>query len=297
MDRIDALRLLLDVRESRSFSATARKRGIATSTVTSAVTQIEQETGTRLLTRSTRKLALTHEGERFVEDALRVVSAWDLAVASMRHDGPLTGPIRITATNDFGRNQLRPMLDAFQRLHPAVHVSLVLGDDTIDLLGGQLDLALRYGPLQDSGLHARRLVGDQRLVCASPVYWAQRGKPAHPSELVQHNCLVLARPESPLANWPFRVGGQTVHVKVSGDRQASDGDILREWAVEGVGIAFKNGWDVRAELEAGLLETALEDFSAGEVNLYAVHPGNPSRRVVALLEFITERLSRLARDE
>lgn len=292
MDRIDALRLFIGVAEAGSFSRVARERSIATSTATLAVSQLEQEFGARLMARSTRRLALTHEGETLLEDARRIVAEWDAAWQGMRQDGALSGPIRVTATNDFGRAQLRPLLDRFQAQHPGLSVNLLLGDNTIDLIDERIDLALRYGPLPDSGLHARLLVPGTRHVCASPAYWRRRGRPAHPDELAGHNCLILARPGAPLAAWPFRDGGRPFHVKVVGDRQASDGDVLRQWAIEGVGVVLKNGCDVRRELAMGQLETALDDYVAGPVDLYAVHAsGTPSRRVAALVEFLAQALA------
>ena len=292
MDRIDALRLLLNVAETGSFSAVARQRSVATSTVTLAVNQLEQEFGARLMVRSTRRLVFTHEGETLLADARRIVSEWDAALCSVREDGPLAGPIRVTATNDFGRTLLRPLLDAFQARHAGIRISLVLSDNTIDLIDEHIDLALRNGPLPDSSLRARALVRGARQVCASPAYWQQAGKPEHPNDLAQHNCLILARPGAPIAAWPFRDGGKVFSVKVSGDREASDGGVLRAWALEGVGVITKNRWDIQQELEAGTLETALDDYVAGAVDLYAVHPGGvPSRRVAALVDYLAEAFS------
>lgn len=292
MDRIDALRFLLDVSDIGSFAGVARQRAVATSTVALAVTQLEQEFGARLMTRTTRQLAFTHEGERLLADARRIVSEWDAAMSGLRQDGPLIGPIRITATNDFGRTQLRPYLDAFQAQHPAVRIDLVLTDNMVDLADDRIDLALRYGPLADSTLRARLLIRGRRLVCASPGYWKKVGKPKHPDELARHNCLILARPGAPLVVWPFRENGKLFQVKVSGDRQASDGGVLREWAIEGLGVIIKNDCDIRREFETGVLETALDDYVAGQVDLYAVQPNGPaSRRVAALIDFLSEALS------
>jgi len=115
----------------------------------------------------------------------------------------------------------------------------------------QIDLALRYGPLPDSGLQARLLVSGHRLVCASPAYWDRHGRPTHPDQLAQHNCLVLARRGAPLSAWTFRENDRTFSVKVSGDRQISDGAILREWSTGGVGVIWNNRQDIRRELEQG----------------------------------------------
>lgn len=291
MDRIDALRLLLEVAEAGSFSSVARQRVIATSTVALAVSQLERELGARLMTRSTRRLVFTHEGEALLGDARRIVTEWDAALSSLREDGPLSGPIRVTASSDFGRNHIRPLLDAFQARHPGIHISLILSDKAIDMLEEHLDLAIRSGPLPDSSLRARLLTRGARLVCASPGYWDQTGRPAHPRDLENHNCMIVARPGAPLSTWPFREADNLFSVKARGDRQASDGDIVRQWALEGLGVIFKNEWDIREDIEAGRLETVLDDFVAGPVDLYAVHPdGPPSRRLAALVEFLAAAL-------
>jgi DNA-binding transcriptional LysR family regulator len=291
MDRIDALRLYLDVAEVGSFSRVARRRVIATSTVGLAVSQLEAELGARLIVRSTRKLVLTDAGNALLADARRIVGDWDAALNGLRENGPLSGPIRVATTNDFGRRFLRPLLDTFQDRHPGVHITLLLSDTTQDLVEERIDLALRNGPLPNSSLRARLLIRGPRLVCASPMYWAKRGKPARPEELADHNCIVLARPGAPLAAWPFRDGERSFTVKVGGDRQASDGDLMRYWALEGRGVIIKNLWEIQEDLAGGDLETALMDFGAGPVDLYAVAPsGAPSRRVAALIEFLAEAL-------
>ncbi|MBN3759319.1 LysR family transcriptional regulator [Burkholderia sp. Ac-20365] len=291
MDRIDALRLLIDVAEIGSFSAVARQRTVATSSVTLAVNQLEQEVGATLITRTTRRLVFTHEGLALLDSARRIIAEWDSTLAGLKQEGPLTGPIRVTATNDFGRVQLRPLLDRFQALHPAIHMSLLLSDSTVDLIDEHIDVALRNGPLADSNLHARLLVRGERVVCASPDYWRTHGKPSLPGDLAHHNCLILARPGAPLAAWRFRVAGKPINVKVSGDRQASDGGVLREWAVAGLGVIIKNRWDIRAELAEGTLETALDDYVTEHVDLFAVYPATtPHRRITALIEFLSGEL-------
>jgi DNA-binding transcriptional LysR family regulator len=216
----------------------------------------------------------------------------DAALTGMREAGPLAGPIRVTATNDFGREQLRPLLDAFQLLHPGIHISLMLNDSTVQLIDEHIDLAVRNGPLADSSLHARLLVRGERLVCAAPDYWRRHGKPAVPGDLAGHNCLILARPGAPLAAWPFRVNNKALSVKVSGDRDASDGGVLRQWALAGKGVIIKNRWDIRAELAAGTLETVLDEYVAEQIDLYAVYPAAaPSRRVAALIDFLAAQLA------
>jgi DNA-binding transcriptional LysR family regulator len=292
MDRLDALRLFVEIAEAGSFSAAARKSTVSTSTVTLALQKLEEEVGARLIMRTTRRLAFTHEGQRFLDDARRVLADWDSAILSLREDGPLNGPIRLTASNDFGRTRVVPLLDKFMSLHPQVQVSVLLTDGVVDLVDQHLDLALRNGPLIDSRLKARLLLTGPRVVCAAPSYWATHGKPMHPSQLSSHNCLILERPDAPFTNWPFVVDGKQIAVRVSGNRVASDGSVLREWAVNGYGAILKNRWDIYHELLSGRLETALDSFIGERVDLFAVYAGAvPSRRVGTLIDFIARELS------
>ena len=292
MDRLDALRLFVEIAEAGSFSAAARKSAVSTSTVTLALQKLEEEVGARLITRTTRRLAFTHEGQRFLDDARRVLADWDAAILSLRDDGPLNGPIRLTASNDFGRARIVPLLDKFMALHPQIQVSLLLTDGVVDLVDQHLDLALRNGPLLDARLKARLLLTGPRVVCAAPSYWATHGKPMHPAQLASHNCLILSRPDAPLGDWPFVVDGKPISVKVSGNRIASDGGVLREWAVHGYGVILKNRWDIYHELLSGRLQTALDPFIGERVDLFAVSAGTmPSRRVGVLVDFLAQELA------
>lgn len=292
MDRLDSLRFFIDIAEAGSFSAVARSRAVALSTVTLALQRLEAELGVSLITRSTRRLSLTHDGERFLNDSRRLLADWDTAVDGLHQHGPLKGPIYMTAPNDFGRNRLLSLIDEFMLLHPEVQIHLLLNDRVVDLVEQHLDLALRTGPLPDSRLKARLLLQGPRLVCASPSYWQAHGKPQHPSELVRHNCLVLAKPGTLQTTWQFVEKGKPLSVKVTGNRVANDGSALREWAIRGKGIVLKVKWDICADLQAGRLEPALESHVAEQVNLYAVYPGDsPNRRVAALIGFLASRLS------
>lgn len=290
MDRIDALRLYVDVTKQGSFSKVARSLSIATSTVTLAVTQLEQELGVSLIVRSTRQLGLTHEGEMLKLEAQRLVDQWDNTLKNINSPAEIISPLKITASNDFGHIHLRKLLDEFQVRHANTKISLILSDNPLDLIGENIDVALRSGPLPDSNLKAKMLLKGKRLVCASPAYWREKTKPSHPSDLQKHNCLILARPGAPLSSWPFNDGDKSFSVKVSGDREATSGEIIREWALEGYGVAIKNYWDIKKFIDAGLLETVLDDYNSGDVNLFAVFPASgKNKRVGLLVDFLVEK--------
>lgn len=293
MDTLDALRLFVSIAETGSLTAAARQQTVAPSTVTLALQQLEERAATRLITRSTRRLTFTHEGERFLIDARRLLADWEGAMDGVKQGGPLQGPIRVTATSDFGRLRLAPLLDRFLDQHPAIQVELLLGDGVIDMIERGLDVALRNGPLVDSTLRSRLLVSSRRIICATPAYWDAHGRPEHPDQLAEHNCLVLYRPGVPFATWPFVIEGRPVAVRVAGNRVANDGGVLRHWAMQGYGPMIKNIWEVRREIDEGILETVLDDFARPHVDLYAVTASKtPSRRVSALVDFLALQLGR-----
>lgn len=136
----------------------------------------------------------------------------------------MQGPNRVTASNDFGRNCLVPIIDEFMQLHSEVKINLLLSDLVESLLEQQIGIAIRSGPLRDSRLKAKLLMEGRRRVCAIPSYWREHGKPQHPSELVNYNCLMLARPGAQISTWPFMVDGKRLSVKINGgtERRAAE---------------------------------------------------------------------------
>jgi DNA-binding transcriptional LysR family regulator len=163
MDTLEALRLYVAIAETGSFSAAARQVSVSTSTVTVALQQLEEQARVSLITRSTRRLSFTFEGRRFLADARKLLADWDASIAGVQ-DGPLRGPIRMTATQDFGRTEVAPLIDRFLDLHPAVQIALHLSDGVVDLVEQDIDLALRNGPLADSALKARLMLRGRRVV-------------------------------------------------------------------------------------------------------------------------------------
>ncbi|MCW5830865.1 MAG: LysR family transcriptional regulator [Labilithrix sp.] len=295
MDRFESMALFIEIAERKSLAAVARSRNVAPSTVTLALQRLEERLGARLVTRSTRRLSLTSEGERYLGDCSRILAELaesERAVAGQRRG--ISGLLRITTTNDFGRARVAPLVHRFLRAHPGVRVELLLSDAVLDLIEERVDLALRFGPLLDSRLMARRLFTSRRVVCAAPSYWKAHPPPRHPKELVEHNCLVLARRGAPQASWPFRDGrGGTFHVQVAGDRTANDGGVLRTWSLDGAGVIFKSAWDAEDDIRAGRLVPVLESFALPSTELHAVHTGGraPSRRLAVFLDFLEKNLT------
>jgi DNA-binding transcriptional LysR family regulator len=267
MDTLEALRLFVSIAETGSLSAAARREAVATSTVSVALQQLEERVGAKLIVRSTRRLALTYEGQQFLSDARRLLADWDGAIALVQ-EGPLRGPIKSTAPLEFGREELAPIVDRFLAQHPEVMITLHLADDVIELVERQIDLALRFGPLTDSTLKARLLLRANRVVCAAPSYWKTRGVPERPEDLANHNCLVQARPDAPFATWTFLTDGQpklTAHFRFQGIRF----ETVVEYGVANAPrgkIPFFSLDEVKladSDLIIGYLKTVLPDPDAG----------------------------------
>ncbi len=292
MDLLAHIRTFLNIVDRGSLAAAAKADGIAPSAVTASLQRLEAHVGATLILRSTRRLSLTAQGERFLSQGRRILAEIDDAVEQVREEGPLRGTIRLTSINDFGRSHLSGLIDSFQALHPQVRFELSLEDDVVDLVDSGFDLAIRTGPLADSRLTARLIQRGGRSVCASPVYWARHGKPKRPEDLAYHNCLFLARPGAPQSTWRFREGRRTLGVRVSGNRTANDGGLLRQWAIDGAGVVLKSDYDIRADIAARRLETVLEDYRGDDVNLFAVHASGRglSRRAHAFIDHLAKAL-------
>lgn len=290
---INDLRAFLETVRLGSMSAAGRYLDRTPGAISTGLGRLESSLGIRLMERNSRSCRLTPEGELF---RARVVTALDTlddaARLTQAEQTALVGEIRVTAAADFARRYLRRFLDGFQGRHPRVHVRLRVTDDLQDLLAEPLDLAIRYGELPDSNLVATTLANSTRIPVAAPGYIERFGMPEHPQELSGHNCLIYTRRGEAYRQWRFRRGTETCAVTVRGDREASDGSIVREWALEGAGIACKSELDVNEELESGRLIRVLPAWRGESAPLNAVYPGRGPRpaRVSQLVEFLKLQL-------
>lgn len=294
MDSFSLLRLIIAIDDQRSMVRAARSLSISPSTATLSLQRLEDQIGGRLVNRSTRRVTFTAEGEMFVASARRILDDLADAMEAVSDTGPLRGQIKLTATHDFGRSRLAPLIDTFMQDNPQVSVSLFLSDGVVDLIKDGFDFAIRISSSASMAgrQNARLLRRGTRRVCAAPGYWDRRGRPQHPRELSQHNCLFLTRPESSESSWTFMEQDRSFHVRVTGDRTANDGSAIRAWSVAGAGVILNASFDVADDLEAGRLESVLDDFTRHDVNLYAVlgHEGPASRRVRALIDHLDRDL-------
>jgi DNA-binding transcriptional LysR family regulator len=294
--QLSQLQLFVRLADAGSLSAAARQLQITPAAASAALKRLEAALLVRLVERSTRSMRLTPEGELLREHAQRALGVLDDARSLLGAQKELlAGEIHLAAPSDLGREVLSPMLDGFLAQHPGLRLAWQVSDSMHDLLRDQVDLAVRYGALRDSGLVARPLHTTARVLVASPAYIARHGAPAHPTDLPQHNCLALNLGGRPQLQWAFHRDGTAVTIKVRGNRRADDGALVRQWAVQGLGIAHKARLDVLADLKAGRLVMLMPDWEGEAFPLHAIVPAQRHMplRVRRLLEELVLQFSRI----
>ncbi len=289
--QLEHLTLFLTIVEKGSLAGAGRELGLAATTVSERLLALESHYGVTLLNRTTRAISLTDEGRTLVEGARHVLAAAHELDSRVRLGAKtLSGLIRISAPIDLGRNIIKSVVDSFLQDNPNISVELLLSDGYVNIIDEGIDLAVRFGELADSSLRAKSLGVSQRLVCAAPHYLKQHGTPQIPTELKQHNCLLM-RFGSQLDNvWNFRVKGKMQQVSVKGNRLANDGALVHDWCLAGFGIALKSHWDVAKDIKAGKLVEILPDYVAPSLPIQMLFPPSRSqpRRVRALAAALSE---------
>lgn len=291
-DRARALALFSAVVEEGSFSAAGRVLDMSPSAVSRAVDRIEARLGVRLLLRSTRALSLTAEGQAYLQAARRILTDLDDVEQQIADQGAPRGRLRINAALSHGRLCVVPLLGEFAARFPHILIDIALNDALVDVAGGQADVAIRFGPLPDSSLTARKLGETRRVIVASPEYLARHGRPEVPEDLHQFNCLNFNfRRVEPV--WPFRRDGRDFALSVAGNIEANNGETLGQLAAAGVGIARIGRFSVASEIADGRLVPLLEEFNPGDVEqIHAVFVGGVSTpaRVRVFVDFLAAHL-------
>jgi len=285
-DRLQAMQTLVRVVELGSFSAAARELASTQSAVSKQVAALEKALGAQLLARSTRALKLTEAGERYVEQARRLVAEIAEAESELRAgEHRLQGWLRVATSGSFGRLKLMPLVQSFLAAHPGVKIDLRLNDGFIDLVEQGIDIAVRIGEQPDSSLIARRIGTVRRAVVARRGYFEQRGlaPPRHPQELQQHDCIVYSELRSG-PTWTFEAGpdadaapGTLASVRVAGSLRTNSGEAVREAVLAGMGLAYAPHWLVEKELARGEVELAMPHWQGQALPMQLVSP--PQRRL------------------
>lgn len=294
MDRLLAMQTFVRVVETGSFSAVAREQSGTQSAVSKQVAALERHLGTKLLTRTTRALSLTDDGERYFEDAQRVVAEVEEAEGRLRRgQHHLSGWLRVAASVGFGTRVLRPHVHSFLAAHPDVRIDFRLHDGFIDLVEQGVDLAVRIGNLADSTLVARRIGTIRRAVVASRAYLetvnVERPSPQVPEDLKRHPCIVYTELRGRNL-WDFSTrDGAAVSVRVEGPLHTNSSEIVRAAVLDGVGIAYSPTWLFQDLIDSGVVQVLLPDWQPSPLPLQLVSP--PERLQAAKVRAFAEHLA------
>jgi DNA-binding transcriptional LysR family regulator len=273
MDRLKLIETFVAVATKGSLTAAARGEGVAPAVIGRRIDALEEHLGVKLLLRTTRRISLTHEGSAFLEDCQRLLVDLANAEASVSAGGvKASGHLRVTAPAGFGRRHVAPLVPKFLAQHPEVSVSLNLSDRVVDIVNEGFDCAIRVGDLGDSSLISVRLADNRRLCVATPAYLQRAGTPKSPADLARHECLTLSSDASQTRGWAFMVDGVLTHLRPSGRLDCSDGQVLHDWCLAGLGLAWRSTWEVEREVAAGRLVVVLDEFAAPPNGIFAVFP-------------------------
>lgn len=291
-----SLRLFILASDLLNISAAGRQLGMAPAVASSTLAKLERIVGADLLHRSTRKVALSSEGEDFIPFAREIIAQEEAAFSAMGKGlTQVSGTLRFAAPSTFAQLYIAPMLCDFLDAHPGLTLDLRLSDAQFDLIEGSFDLALRNAPLTDSSLRARKLAEDRRILCASPDYLAKHGTPQSPDELSHHRLIAFRDQKQRSLKGPDGVAGVFSPLAAQSKLIVDDGLTLKRATLSGAGISLNSLWSIHSELEAGELVHVLPGVQGAEdYMLWLVFPKTNvlSPKVRVFMDFLIERLGR-----
>jgi len=287
MDRLGAMETFVLVVETGSFSAAARRLNIGQPAVSKTIAQLESRLAVRLLLRSTRGLTPTEAGFAFFERAKRAIEEADEADNAARGAaGGLTGNLRICAAVTFGRMHIVPHLAAFLEQNPQLNIDLMLDDRNVNLVEEGVDIALRLGTLNDSGLTARKIAQSRRVVLGTPTYFEKHGEPTCPSDLGKHQAIVYTLGGG--ANWQFKQADEEHPVIINGRLRISAAEGLRAAVLSHQGLTMASQWMFAPELASGAVREVMSEWTLPNQELWAVFPTGrmASAKARAFVEYV-----------
>jgi len=292
MIELEDLRSFVEVVESGGFSRAARRLGVSKSMVSRRVGRLEDELGSRLLSRTTRGLSPTEAGLELKARSERILAELEEAREAVASQGSeVVGRLRLSAPLSFGVRYIAPVLAQIACKHPRLEIDVSYTDRIVDVVGEGLDAAVRIGALRDSSLIARRLAPVRAVIVASPDYLARNEHPRTPSDLTRHQCLIYTG--SSVLDWVFRSDKSTISVRPEGRLRTDSGEVIQQWAIEGLGIAAMPSFLVSDALSEGKLEHILRDYYLPEVAIHIVRPPGAyvPGKVRVLIDTLVERFS------
>jgi DNA-binding transcriptional LysR family regulator len=292
MDRLQAMRVLLDVAEAGSLSAASRRLKMPLATVSRRIGELEAHLGAKLINRTSRSFDLTDAGRDYIAASRRILD--DVAEAERAVAGEYAAPkgeLIITAPLVFGRLHVLPVVVECIKAYPEVDVRLVLNDRIVSLAEDHVDVAVRIGEMPDSSLVALRVGSIGRIVCASPAYLRARGRPRHPAELAGHDCITFDN-LMPADRWVFMRGKTEIAVPIRTRLSVNTAEAAIDAAVAGIGLTRVLSYQAAEALSQKQLEVVLADFQPPPAPVSLVHAGGRllPRKVRAFLDLAAPRL-------
>ncbi len=294
MDRLAAMQAFVKVVELGSFSAAADQLDLSKSAVSKMVRGLEDHLGARLLNRTTRRLALTEAGGRYVDEVGRILA--DLAeieAATADEQATPRGRLKVNAPMSFGLIHMAPALPGLMRTYPELRIDLTLNDRTVDLIDEGFDVAVRIGRLRDSSLIARKLCEVDVILVASPGYLAAAPPLVEAGDLPRHEALIYAY--GPLRDeWRLEVAGAVVDVAIQGRLRANNGEVLAAAAADGLGITLVPDFIASPYLASGRLVRVLPEVGGGRLPVHALYPANrhPLAKLSAFVDYLRRHLAK-----
>jgi len=292
MDRLHLMTVYVAVAEEEGFAAAARRLAMSPPAVTRAISALEDRLGVKLLQRTTRHVLVTEAGERYLNDARRVIAAADEAdEAAVGINAQPRGHMTVTATVLFGRMYVMPGIVDYLRQHPETSVSALFLDRVVNMLEEGVDVGIRIGELSDSSYRALRVGHVRRVICAAPSYLKRHGIPQTPHELKQHQ-VIVASSLSQNIEWRFVEQGEPLSVRIKPRLTVSSNDGAIEAASLGLGVTRLMSYQVAPLLAAGKLKVVLSEFESPRVPIHIIHREgrHASAKMRAFIDLMAERL-------
>ena len=292
MDRLQLMTVFVAIAEEESFVAGARRLGMSPPAVTRAVAALEAHLGVKLLNRTTRYVRVTEAGQRYLDDARRVIAAADEAdEAAAGINAEPRGQITVTAPVLFGRLYVMPGIVDYMQRYPQTQVTALFLDRVVNLMEEGIDVGIRIGDLPDSSFKAINVGHVRRVVCAAPTYLAKHGMPKAPDDLRKHH-IIAAGTTTPTVEWRFAHAGKSSTVRIKPRLGTTSNDAAIEAAVRGAGITRLLSYQIAAQLAAGELKIVLNKFEPAPLPIHVIHreERSASTRIRAFIDLIAERL-------
>lgn len=300
MDKFSDMELFISIIKNQSLAGAGREMGLSPATVTARLQALENRYGVKLLNRTTRHISLTDSGALYHHACLDIVNSLKETENLLQTGATeVRGTLKISAPRDIGKQYIAPILAEFSEYYPDVIPYLYLSDDLANLAESGLDFVIRYGELADSTLISRKLAPSRRVLCASPSYLEKNGTPIEPQELTNHSCLAMVRSNEELKTWHFRDDDNHNTLTVVPKRFSDDGEVIRQWALDGAGIALKSILDVQEDINQRRLVTVLDDCmknfntptssANADLNVIYLSRQYQPKRLRLFLDFLIER--------